>query len=141
MWVLVQPVQHSGLYFRTLRYRELQVKYSCRVIYQYIEDDFRFWFWFIQSFQTAETHCNREKLSINRFSLFTCKLVVRDQSIINKKSSLLYWYKRRPPYNETHKPWTRKTTYKLKFWLLNSAVYIYIYIKLVLNLLVKLCAL
>ena len=51
----------------------------------------------ISIFQTAETrkHINKEKLSINSFYLFTCKLgiwkmLVRDHSIVIKKLSCHY---------------------------------------------------
>ena len=51
---------------------------------------------FLPIFQTAETHTNvnRQKLPVNSFSLFICKLVIQKRLvnyliIINKKSSSL----------------------------------------------------
>ena len=76
---------------------------SSSYLYQYNEINLLFLFLFLSIFQTSEInkHVNTENLSINSFSLFTCKLViwkrlVWDQSTNSKRSSLLYWYNRRP---------------------------------------------
>ena len=68
-----------------------------RVTWNYIDSPFNMVVVvYINAMKTK--HLNKENLPINRLSLFTCKLVIikmlvyRDQSIINKKSSLLYWY-------------------------------------------------
>ena len=54
-------------------------------------------FWFLQSFSMDRGY--KVRLSINSFSLFTCKLVsLLDIHILKDKSSYLYWYKRQPLY-------------------------------------------
>jgi len=68
---------------------KIELKYRYRRIYQYNEDDnFLCYFWFLLSFAEIPKHLNKERLPINSFSLFTCKLVIKimlvsDQSIIN----------------------------------------------------------
>jgi len=62
---------------------------------------FYFDFWFLPSFQTHK-HGNKDKLSINRFSLFTCKLVIWKKLVrnenLNRKFLISVLNYRRPLY-------------------------------------------
>jgi len=51
----------------------IEILCSCRRLYQYNEDDFLFQLWFLPILQTSEKHINvnKDKFSINNFSLFT----------------------------------------------------------------------
>jgi len=82
----------AGTFFYTF---ENPFNCSGRRTYQYNEDDIHFPFFISTNISNTETykHVNKEKLSINIFSLFTCKRCVRNLTIIRKKSSSLYWNK------------------------------------------------
>ena len=74
---------------------ETGVYYSQSLINQYNEDDFLLEFRFLPIFQTAETQICKHLEKLSNISLSTCKIVirkmlVRNQSLINEKSSSLY---------------------------------------------------
>ena len=63
--------------------------------YQNNEDKFLFQFWFLPIFQTKRC-CS---LTASLCLLLKWNMLVSDLSIINKKSSILYWYFRWPLFN------------------------------------------
>ena len=68
----------SVLELRDLTGKEILLNSRCR-IYQYNEDDFRLKFLIstkLSNSKDTHKHENKEKLSINSYSLFTCKLVI-----------------------------------------------------------------
>ena len=73
----------AGTFFYTF---ENPFNCSGRRTYQYNEDDIHFPFFISTNISNRETykHVNKGKLSINIFSLFTCKMLVRNLIIIRK---------------------------------------------------------